>query len=86
MALGSAFAFVVFPWRACESAMDVRATVLVTAVMFALLHGLNGLGWLELPSRFLYGVGFGVLRAHTGSLMPGIVAHCSVNALALVVH
>lgn len=72
-------------WAACRRAAGVPVTIAVTAVVFALLHGLGGGFVLELPHRFAAGVVFGVLRARTGSLLPGAVAHFTNNALAVVV-
>ncbi len=62
-----------------------RGTVLVlTAALFALQHGLNG-GWLlELPHRFAGGLLLGALRDRSGSVTPGIVAHVTWNAGALL--
>jgi sodium transport system permease protein len=71
-------------WAACRRAATVRVTLVVTALVFALLHGLGGGFVLELPHRFAAGLVFGLLRARTGSLLPGIVAHCVHNALALL--
>jgi membrane protease YdiL (CAAX protease family) len=71
-------------WVALRRVLTVRWTTLVSAVLFALLHGLGGAGLFEYPHRFAIGVLLGVLRARSGSLVPGIVAHAVINALALV--
>ncbi len=60
-------------------------TLFATAMLFAFMHGLNG-GWLlEVPHRFLAGLGLGWLRLRTGSLWPGIFGHALLNSLAVLV-
>ncbi len=70
-------------WSACRRATGTPLTLVVTALLFALLHGLGGGGTFELPHRFATGLVLGLLRAHTQSLVPGIVAHFVNNALAV---
>ncbi|MCB9890113.1 MAG: CPBP family intramembrane metalloprotease [Planctomycetes bacterium] len=72
-------------WEALKRLADGRTTVLGTAAIFAILHGMNGGVSLELPHRFVGGVAFGCLRLASGSVRPSIVAHAVHNALALVV-
>ncbi len=70
-------------WAALRRVTGVRATVLCTAILFALMHGLNGGGILEVPHRFVVGLGLGWLRLRSGSLLPGILAHALLNTLAI---
>lgn len=70
-------------WRALAPLTTPRGQVLVSAVLFAFLHGLGGGFVLEFPHRFVGGVALGVLRARSGSLVPPIVAHMTWNALAV---
>lgn len=70
-------------WRALASLTTPRGQVLVSAVLFAFLHGLGGGFVLEFPHRFVGGLALGVLRARSGSLVPPIVAHMTWNALAV---
>lgn len=61
-----------------------RGAILVTAIVFAFLHGLNGLWLLELPHRFVLGLLLGVLRERSGSVWPCVVAHTLHNGIAVV--
>jgi membrane protease YdiL (CAAX protease family) len=71
-------------WFACRRVGSVRMTILVTATLFALTHGVAW-GFLGLPHRFVMGLILGWLRHRTGSLVPGIAAHFVNNALAVAV-
>ena len=59
--------------------------LVITAALFALLHGLGGASRFEMPHRFAAGVLFGVLRLRSGSLVPGMIGHAVNNALAIVI-
>jgi membrane protease YdiL (CAAX protease family) len=72
-------------WAACRRVSGVVGTVFVTAVVFAILHGLNGLSLLEMPHRFVSGLIFGWVRWRTRSVVPCIAAHALHNALAYAV-
>lgn len=56
-----------------------RLAVAVTALLFALGHGLV----YAFPVLFAFGLGLGILRARTGSVLPGIALHAFFNASAL---
>ena len=71
-------------WQAARAATGVLATVCLTAFLFACLHALNGAAWLELPHRFVAGLVFGWLRARSGSLLPPVVAHATLNGFAVL--
>jgi membrane protease YdiL (CAAX protease family) len=71
-------------WTALRRVLGTRATIVVTAALFAFLHGLNGLGELEFPHRFVLGLIAGALRARGDSLAPCVLAHATANALFLV--
>lgn len=70
-------------WASLRRVSDARMTLILTSVLFALLHGLGGAGFLELPTRFLAGLVLGWLRLRTKSLWPSIAAHFVNNALAV---
>lgn len=74
-ALGEEFLCRGAQWSALEPSIGPKQTILVTALVFALLHGLSGGFLLELPHRFLVGIALGWLRHHTGSLWPPVLAH-----------
>lgn len=71
-------------WYACRRFLSTRATILVTAAVFTLAHQ-----WLELTFDGLpviaaiagLGLLMGLLRARTGSLAPGMIAHALANGL-----
>ena len=71
-------------WMACRRAAGETGTILTTALLFSLLHGLGGGGFLEFPHRFVAGLVFGWMRARSGSLAPGIMAHFVNNLLAVL--
>jgi len=71
-------------WTALRRLTDARATILLTAALFALLHGLNGAGFLEVPTRFALGLVAGWLRHRTKSLSPCVLCHLVNNALAVI--
>jgi membrane protease YdiL (CAAX protease family) len=54
--------------------------IVVTGVLFGLVHGYV----YVLPIYVVYGVTLGWLRARTGSIYPGMLAHGATNATALV--
>lgn len=56
------------------------AAVLITALPFALGHGLIR----TIPALLLFGVVIALLRLRTGSIYPAILVHCAFNATALV--
>jgi len=47
----------------------------------ALIFGLMHLDAYRLPFTFMMGLALGALRVRTGSLVPGLLAHATVNAL-----
>lgn len=70
-------------WTATRRVAGEWPTILVTASLFAFTHGLGSGFYLEIPHRFAMGLAFGFLRARSGSLTPGILAHFVNNALAV---
>ncbi|WP_432991972.1 lysostaphin resistance A-like protein [Dactylosporangium sp. CA-233914] len=57
-------------------------TVLVSAFIFALWHGIN----LVFPSAFLVGLCCGWLLCRTGSIWPGVVLHAVYNTSFLIIY
>jgi len=70
-------------WNAVRGLAGVNMTIVVTAMLFALMHGLEGF-LLSLPHRFVAGLLLGWLREKSGSLVPGIVAHMIWNGMAVL--
>lgn len=64
-----------------RSKWGVRAGILVSSLIFALLHGFS----LILFPTFIAGVVFAILYERTGSLAPCIIAHSTFNLVAVVV-
>jgi membrane protease YdiL (CAAX protease family) len=62
------------------SFFGVAAAVLVTGVVFGLAHGILG----ALPPLALFGIGLAWVRAGSGSLWPGVIAHVSYNGLGIL--
>ncbi|HEX6811672.1 MAG TPA: type II CAAX endopeptidase family protein [Planctomycetota bacterium] len=60
--------------------MGMRAGLLTTAAAFAVCHG----GTAALPIHFGLGLYLGWLRERSGSLLPGMLAHFSYNALIVL--
>jgi uncharacterized protein len=56
------------------------AAVVVTAIAFALTHGIL----VGLPIFFIIGVGLGFMRSRTGSIYPPILLHAGFNTIALI--
>jgi hypothetical protein len=70
-------------WAACRRALSEGGAIFATAAVFGVLHGLQG--HLAIPHRFVFGLALGWLRARSGSLVPGVLAHALNNLLAVVV-
>ncbi|MCB9875961.1 MAG: CPBP family intramembrane metalloprotease [Planctomycetes bacterium] len=70
-------------WRSAVTLSSPRTALLLTAILFAFLHGLGGGYLLELPHRFAMGLVAGWLRWQSGSLLPGIVVHAVHNFVAI---
>jgi CAAX protease family protein len=54
-----------------------QTAILVSALVFALVHGVHGLEHLLFlgPGIFVAGVVYGLLAYHSGSILPGMVVH-----------
>lgn len=70
-------------WRSAVTLSSPRTALLLTAILFAFLHGLGGIFLLELPHRFVMGLVAGWLRWQSGSLLPGIAVHALHNFVAI---
>jgi membrane protease YdiL (CAAX protease family) len=60
--------------------MGLRTGMLTTAAAFAVCHG----GTLALPIHFGLGLYLGWLRQRSGSVLPGMLAHFSYNAMIVL--
>jgi membrane protease YdiL (CAAX protease family) len=51
--------------------------IVVTALVFALIHGVHGIETLLFlgPGIFIAGIVYGLLARHTGSILPGMLVH-----------
>ena len=61
------------------SVFGAPAAILVSGVMFGLVHGI----WEALPALTLFGVGLGYVRYRAGSVFPALLAHAAFNAIGL---
>jgi membrane protease YdiL (CAAX protease family) len=54
-----------------------QTAIFVSALAFALIHGVHGLGTLLFlgPGIFFAGIVYGLLAHHTGSILPGMILH-----------
>lgn len=66
-------------WSILRRHVGLGGTVLATATLFALMHGLTRGGLSTVIPQLLAGVVFGLLRARTGSLVPCMVVHALGN-------
>jgi len=71
-------------WEAVWRIGGTKLTILLTATMFAMMHGLNGGFWLEFPHRLVGGILLGLVRWRSASLAPSILAHMTWNGLAVL--
>lgn len=71
-------------WRAGLRLAGPGTVTLVTALLFAFLHGLGGAYLFELPHRFVGGLALGALRWWGGRLGPAILAHALHNTACLL--
>ena len=69
-------------WNAAVTMSSPRLALVLTSVLFAFLHGLQG-HMLALPHRFFMGLVAGWLRMKSGSLLPSILCHALHNAAAI---
>jgi membrane protease YdiL (CAAX protease family) len=72
-------------WQAALELGDERLALILTSILFAILHGANGGFVLEFPHRLAGGFLLGWLRWKTGSLYPSILAHFVWNASAVAI-
>jgi len=68
-------------WAACRRLTTTGSTIVITAVLFGLMHVLAW-GPFGFPSRALGGLVLGLLRARTNSLVPCLLAHLLNNTAA----
>ncbi len=70
-------------WEASSRVLTPTRTLLLTSLLFAVMHGLQG-SYLVYPHRFVGGLVMGWMRLRTGSLLPGMVAHFVHNGTWVV--
>jgi membrane protease YdiL (CAAX protease family) len=79
--LGEETFFRGFAYQLLRARLGVAPAVLGTALLFALVHGLDVGAWVPLLP---IGVLFALLVERSGSLVPAVAAHGMVNALAVL--
>lgn len=72
-------------WTAATRVTTPRRTIVLTSMLFAVMHGLQGVLFLAFPHRFLGGLSLGWLRMKSGSLVPCVLAHATWNLIAVIV-
>lgn len=70
-------------YQAAQEFGGPGTVIVMTAIMFAILHGLNGSFVLEFPHRFIGGLALGWLRWRHDSLTLCIFAHFVWNSCAV---
>ncbi len=81
VAIGEEVFFRGYAYRLLRARLGVGLAIATSAVLFALVHGIHPGAWLPvLP----VGVILGLLVERSGSLLPAMVGHGVVNALAVV--
>ena len=64
--------------------MGATAAVLASAALFGVIHvdvTATGVAFTRIPFAVFVGVGFGLMRARSGSLLPPILAHAVLNTI-----
>jgi membrane protease YdiL (CAAX protease family) len=67
-------------FHACARRLSVRATIVLTALLFAGVHA----DPYRLPFTFLMGLALAWLRYRSGSLWPGMLAHALFNETTVI--
>lgn len=67
-------------YRELRRAHDERLSMLMVALVFALVHGDSRF----FPLRFGLALALGLLRARSGSLLPGLALHMAYNGVQIV--
>jgi membrane protease YdiL (CAAX protease family) len=62
------------------AAFDGTLAVVVTGIVFGLVHGILG----ALPPLALFGMGLGWVRLRSASVWPGFIAHATYNGLGIL--
>lgn len=74
-----------FLYPVFERRLGFLRAVLLTALLFAIIHGPQlGGGWAELTAIYLVGVTLSYVRGKTGSLVPSYLMHLSYNSTLFV--
>jgi len=71
-------------YRGLESRLGAAATIVLTSVVFGLLHA-PGFGWIRVVATGSLGLLFGWLRWRTGSTSVSILAHATVNFIGAMI-
>jgi len=72
-----------FLYHGLRRQLGAIATLLVTSIMFALIHRGYGYGWDHVIFAFVYGLMFGGLRWYTGGTTASLAAHVMVNGIPI---
>jgi membrane protease YdiL (CAAX protease family) len=74
--------------RSLRESFGTTLGVLGSAALFGLIHVMpispNALSFYRVPFAFAVGIGLGVLRVRTGSLLPSIIAHATLNTITFL--
>jgi membrane protease YdiL (CAAX protease family) len=62
------------------SLFGAAAAIVVSGVVFGLVHGILG----ALPPLALFGIGLAWVRARSGSVWPGVIAHVTYNGIGIL--
>jgi membrane protease YdiL (CAAX protease family) len=82
VAIGEEIFFRGYAYRLLRARLGVAVAIVGSAVLFAAVHGLELGAWLPvLP----VGLVFAVLAEVSGSVVPGMIGHAVVNALAVLI-
>jgi membrane protease YdiL (CAAX protease family) len=82
VALGEETFFRGYAYRLLRARFGVAAGIATSALLFALVHGLQPGAWLPILP---VGIVLALLVERSRSLAPAMVAHAMVNALAVLV-
>jgi uncharacterized protein len=81
VAIGEEVFFRGFAYRLLRARLGVAVALAGSSILFALAHGLEVGEWLPILPL---GIVFALLAERSGSLLPAMIGHATVNALAIL--